>query len=173
MWRHVVTLLALAVGLGACDRRIYVVDGVTDGDTFYLAEYAYFDDDPALQAWMAYSLDLAACQLLIGGPNPARNSSFACELSARESLVDEWRDQVANDGTAEDPYLDALLDVEEADWLPEYVAVELGRRGWVVPEDLKIDGYRDWREGNLTGHRVERRLIGSWNFRDEVTASVE
>lgn len=173
MWRLIFTIVVLAAGLAACDRRIYVVDGVTDGDTFYLAEYAYFDDDPALQAWVAYSLDLAACQLLLGGSNPARNSSYACELSARESLVDEWRDQLSSDQTVTDPYLDQLLIVEEQDWLPEYVAIELRRRGWDLPANLKIDAYRDWRESHLRQHRVERRLIGSWNFRDEVTANVE
>ena len=60
----------LAALLAGCNTQIYTRDGVTDGDTFYVAEHAYYDPDPALGAWLTYSLDLAACQLTIGGANP-------------------------------------------------------------------------------------------------------
>ena len=65
-----------------------------------------------------------------------------------------------------DPYLDALLDIVDAGFLPEYVAVEYGRRHWTLPADLDVTGYRDWRRESLRGHRTERRIIGSWNFRN-------
>ena len=41
--------------LSACNSEIYVRDGVTDGDTFYLAERALTDDDRINQpdGWLA------------------------------------------------------------------------------------------------------------------------
>ncbi|MEL7536982.1 MAG: hypothetical protein AAFM91_07890 [Pseudomonadota bacterium] len=158
--------LASVVVLAACDGRIYTRGGVTDGDTFYVAEYAYFDEDPVTQAWLAYSLDLSACQLMIGGDNPARNSSYDCELGAREALDQEWRERRALDSTAADRYLDAHNRVVEAGWLREYVAVELRRDDWELPDDLDTNAYRDWRRDNLRGHRPMQRLLGSWNYRD-------
>ena len=56
--------------------EIYTRDGVTDGDTFYLAPSAFTDDDPAFQSWVTYSLMKSTCQLEIGGENPARANSF-------------------------------------------------------------------------------------------------
>jgi hypothetical protein len=53
--------------LVACNSEIYTRDGVTDGDSFYLAPQAFQDDDPVLQSWVAYSLMKSACQLDIGG----------------------------------------------------------------------------------------------------------
>ena len=57
--------------------EIYTRDGVTDGDTFYLAPRAWADDDPVLQSWVAYSLMKSTCQLEIGGDNPARKALLA------------------------------------------------------------------------------------------------
>ena len=58
--------------LVACNGEIYTRDGVTDGVAFYLAPVAFASDDPATQAWVAYSLMKSVCQLEIGGDNPAR-----------------------------------------------------------------------------------------------------
>ena len=68
--RNVIFTLLLV--LAACNSSIYTKDGVTDGDTFYLAPRAWADDDPVLQSWVAYSLARSACQLEVGGDNPAR-----------------------------------------------------------------------------------------------------
>jgi hypothetical protein len=79
--------------LSACNSEIYVRDGVTDGDTFYLAERALTDDDPVLQSRVRYSLTKSTCQLQIGGENPARASSLECELSLRRMLLDAWNER--------------------------------------------------------------------------------
>lgn len=157
--------LVPALTVAGCDGGIYVRDGVTDGDTFYLAENAYHDDDPVLQSWVAYSLDLSTCQLTIGGDNPAHNSSFACEYGARQALADAWVEKTADDPTSADPYLDNLVKIREADFLREYVADSYARRGWNVPDDLAIREYDRWRRDNLHGHRREQRITGSWNYR--------
>ncbi len=164
-------IAGLAALLAACQGSIYSRDGVTDGDTFYLAEYALYDPDPVLQAWVVYSLDLSACQLKLGGDNPARNSSFACEYAARRMLVDAWREAKGANAAQQDDYLDDLLRVDDAGFLQEYVALEFKRRRWEIPENLAIAAYKRWRKTALAGHKRERRLVGSWNFEERTAAN--
>lgn len=166
-----VAVLALVATLFAgCNGEIYVIDGVTDGDTFYLSDRAFSDTDPVLQSWVAYSLARSVCQLEVGGENPARNNTFECELKSRRILVDTWREQKAEDENTADRYLDALLSVDDADYLAEYVARFHLKRHWALPPDLDMHGFGNWRRGNLLKHRPQTRIVGSWNFaRNRVT----
>lgn len=156
-----IVVLALAVG---CSGEIYLRDGVTDGDTFYLADRALSDADPVLQSWVRYSLARSACQLEIGGDNPARATSFDCELTARRHLLEAWAEYRLADPALADPYLNSLTAVEDAGFLPEYVVHYHGRGSWRLPDELNADGFSDWRRRNLHGHDPETRLIGSWNY---------
>jgi hypothetical protein len=155
----------------ACSGEIYVRDGVTDGDTFYLADRALTDSDPALQSWVSYSLTRSACQLQMGGDNPARASSFECELLARRHLLDAWHEQQVGDPDIRDRYLDLLSAVFEAGFLPEYVADNFGKRHWDVPPDLDKRGYSAWRREHLRRHKPVTRLVGSWNYARNVRAA--
>ena len=157
-------LIAGLLGLAACNHSVYTKDGVTDGDTFYLAPRAWADDDPALQSWVTYSLVRSACQLELGGGNPARNSDYGCELTAREHLLDAWIQQRAEHPLATDPYLDTLLRVREAGYLDEYTVAYFGRRDWSVPAEVQHDRFARWRREQLKGHKAETRIIGSWNY---------
>ena len=109
--------------LAACNSEIYTRDGVTDGDTFYLAPRAYSDDDPVLQSWVAYSLAKSVCQIDIGGEIPARVSDYGCEFTARRHLVDAWHEQRLEHGAIADAYLDDLMRVSEAGFLDEYLSL--------------------------------------------------
>jgi hypothetical protein len=158
-------ILATAlVALSGCNSSVYTRDGVTDGDTFYLAPLAWADDDPALQSWVTYSLVRSACQLEIGGDNPARNSEYGCEFTARRHLVDAWEQQRSANPGAEDPYLDALLRVRKAGFLDEYTVRYFGRDDWVVPAEVRVQDFRRWQRRHLRGHKPETRMIGSWNY---------
>lgn len=154
-------ILLVAAG---CSSEIYLRDGVTDGDTFYLAQQALVDDDPVLQSWVSYSLTSSACQLALDGDNPARASSFDCELMARRHLLETWQER----GGSGDAYLDTLLAVREAGWLPEYVAFHLRRDNWALPADLDLDGYRAFRRAHHPRHRARTQLVGSWNYASNV-----
>jgi len=166
---HPIYLILLFLSLVAgCSSEIYVRDGVTDGDTFYLPNHALTDDDPVLQSWVRYSLALSTCKLMIGGDNPARASSYDCELTARRHLVDAW---VELRGDAVDHYLDTLANVRDDGWLPEYVAANLGRDEWVLPPDLDLDGYRHSADVPAARHRAETRIIGSWNYARNVNSA--
>ncbi len=153
----------VAAAAPACSGEIYLRDGVTDGDTFYLSDIALHDDDPALQSWVSYSLTRSACQLQIGGDNPARASSFDCELMAREHLIETWQEQVS-DEQAIDNYLDDLLRVQQSGFLDEYVAHYFGRKSWKLPSEIQKQAFDEWRREFLRGHKPQTRLIGSWNY---------
>ena len=162
MWRPCV--LAPLLLAAACNSEIYVRDGVTDGDTFYLAPVALQDNDPVLQSWVAYSLMRSTCQLEIGGPNPARANSFDCEYRARDVLIDSWADKQVVDAGLDDPYLDALREVDDAGYLQEYVVHYFGREGWEVPAGIDIRSFELWRRHALPRHRPQTHLVGSWGY---------
>lgn len=160
--------LLICLFLTACDHGIYTRDGVTDGDSFYLAPSAFSNDDPAYQSWVTYSLIKSACQLKLGGENPARESSFDCEYRSRKQLVNTWREKQQLDQSVEDVYLDRLVEVQVAGFLAEYTMHFLGKPHWNPPEGLRVEEFLDWRRGNLHGHRVQTRITGSWNFHHKV-----
>jgi len=161
---RILLLLALLPTL-ASGGEIFIRDGVTDGDTFYLAPQAYSDDDPVLQSWVTYSLMRSACKLQIGGDNPARNSDYGCEFTARRHLVEAWEAQRTEHDGATDGYLDDLLRVRDAGFLDEYTVHYFGKKHWQVPAEVRVDQFRAWRRENLREHKPQTRIIGSWNYR--------
>lgn len=160
-----ILLLSGLLALAACNTSVYTRDGVTDGDTFYLAPRAWADDDPALQSWVAYSLVKSACQLEVGGDNPSRTSDYGCELTAREHLLETWDEQRSEHEGASDPYLDTLLRVRRAGFLDEYTIHYFGNPRWTVPAEVRVADFRRWQRTNLKWHTPQTRLIGSWNYR--------
>jgi hypothetical protein len=168
--RHLAALAATGLLASACNGEIYVRDGVTDGDTFYLAERALIDSDPVLQSWVSYSLTRSVCQLELGGDNPARASSFDCELMARRHLLETWHERQAKNPDIKDTYLDELSAVQKEGYLPEYVAEHFRRRHWSLPSDLRRRAYREWRREHLNHHAPATHLAGSWNYARNVRA---
>lgn len=162
-------LILLSTILAGCNGEIYVRDGVTDGDTFYLAERALADSDPVLQTWVSYSLARSACQLQIGGDNPARTSSFDCELTARRLMLDTWSEKKAWDPAMNDLYLDQLSLVSESGYLDEYVVRHYRKDHWQIPDGLDLTSYTKWARRNIPGHNPEMRIIGSWNYARNVS----
>lgn len=156
--------LICCLAITACSGEIYVRDGVTDGDTFYLAERALTDDDPALQSWVSYSLARSTCKLGIGGDNPARESSFDCEYSARKLLLQTWTEKQAEDPALSEEYLDELAIIQDAGYLDEYVARHFRRKHWQLPDDVDVRQYRRWQRDTLPDHHPRTRLVGSWNY---------
>ena len=165
---RIASLVILTVAAG-CGSEMYVRDGVTDGDTFYLADRAFADDDPVLQSWVTYSLARSACQLDVGGTNPARQSTYGCEFSARQLLLDSWQQHRDEDPALAHEYLDELLAVRRAGFLDEYVVHYFGRRKWQVPAEVDVRAFRQWRRKHLAGHRPQTHIIGSWNFAENVS----
>jgi hypothetical protein len=162
---RLMVLLLLFPALAAAS-EIYTRDGVTDGDTFYLAPGAMGNDDPAYQSWVTYSLIKSTCQLELGGEIPSSASSFDCEYRSRLHLVNTWQEKLGLDATISDAYLNALIEVQAAGFLAEYTALFFGKTTWVLPEGLRADAFDQWRKKHLRGHRKQTRITGSWNYRD-------
>ena len=169
MVARLLTASVLVIAIAACSSDIYLYDGVTDGDTFYLAQHALSDADPALQSWVSYSLGKSACQLRIGGENPARASSFECELTARRLLLESWNEKVLRNPDTHDQYLDDLASIHDAGYLPEYVARYFTKADWTMPEHVRNREFRQWQRRHLPGHRPQTIFTGSWNYRERVT----
>lgn len=151
--------------LAACSGDIYLRDGVTDGDTFFLSPAAAASEDPATRSWVSYSLTRSTCQLGLDAPDPARANSYQCELIARRHLLESWREQgIQAPGETEDHYLDSLQSVAAAGYLAEYVAWYYGETGWELPDTLDLRGFRSWRKKHLHGHRPQTRITGSWGY---------
>jgi hypothetical protein len=148
-------LLCIVVIVSACNGQVYLRDGVTDGDTFYLAETAWTEPD--------------TCQLQLGSDNPARASSFNCELTARRLLLQTWLERKIEQSDATDEYLDDLAQVEAAGYLDEYVARFLEKRHWDLPDELETRAFKKWQRKHLPGHEAETRIIGSWNYTRNVS----
>ena len=157
--------------LAGCQSDIYLRDGVTDGDTFFVAPSAYAGDDPVVASWVRYSLIRSSCQLRVGGENPARVSSYHCEFRARRHLVDAWLENRDRGDRHEDVYLDSLVRVHEAGFLDEYAAHYLGTDEWQLPQDLDLDAFAGWRRMHLKGHRAKTRLTGYWGYRRTAAGS--
>lgn len=158
------SLLAAAL-LSACASDVYVRGGVTDGDTFFVAPVAYATDDPSVASWLRYSLIRSTCQLELGGPNPARANSYACELKGREHLVDAWLEHRASGGDHEDAYLDDLATVREAGFLDEYTAHYFAKDERRRSQTFDWKGFERWRGRHLKRHRPQTRLVGYWGYR--------
>ncbi len=123
------------------------------------------DDDPVLQSWVTYSLMRSTCKLEIGGDNPARNSDYGCEFTARRHLVEAWEAQREEHQDVADDYLDDLLRVRDAGFLDEYTVHYFGKKHWQVPAEVQVDKFKRWQRQNLRGHKPQTRIIGSWNYR--------
>lgn len=163
-------LLALIPAL-ASGGEIYTRDGVTDGDTFYLVPTAVTNDDPVFQSWVTYSLMKSSCQLMLGGDNPARASSFGCEFTARQQLVNAWEEKYAINQDITSEYLETLSAVNQAGFLAEYTAHYFGRKHWELPPGLRVAAFQEWRRQHLRRHRPETRITGSWNYAAVVDGS--
>ena len=78
-----------------------------------------------LALWGSYGIALATAAEKLG------HDDFAAELEARTFLADAWKKDRASTA-ARDPYLDTLVAVRDAGFMPEYVLAFLTRQGWTI-----------------------------------------
>ena len=158
-------LLSLVLALTACSGEIYLRDGVTDGDTFYLARRATADPDPVLQSWVSYSLTISACQLQSGSPNPARATSFDCELSATaQPVVDLAGEKSARSGSWPMPILTISTSLKPqvfcASTSPAVSSAATGRSRRTSTSGPIAAG----RGNTCAATEPETHITGSWNY---------
>ena len=164
MHRALITSICLLFAASSCGGNIYVRDGSGDGDTFVLSNSALESTDPVTLSWVSYSLTRSTCQLRTGSANPARTSSFNCEVTARRHLLDKWAEQKEAQPGAADAYLDSLAAVQQANFLSEYVVRYFRKENWELPADLRNFEFRQWSVEHLMEHEPQTRMTGSWRF---------
>jgi hypothetical protein len=164
MCRSLIFALCILLAATACGGDVYVRDGVGDGDTFVLSNSALESTDPVTQSWVSYSLTRSTCQMRGGSANPARTSTFNCEITARRHLLDKWAEQKEQRPAISDPYLDTLSSVQQAGFLSEYVVRFYRKENWELPPDLRAYEFRKWSVEHLMDHVPETWMTGEWSF---------
>ena len=82
--------------------------------------------------------------------------TFSEELEARESMLELWKELKQKNKGLSDEYLDSLVKVEKAGFLPEYVWYYFNSGEWIEkPNGLKINQFNSWRTRNLAGHKPQ------------------
>jgi hypothetical protein len=109
-----------------------------------------------LGPWVSYTIARAACVKSQNG-----NLTFSCEALGREMLVSSWVDAKKQSPAAADPYLDALLTVNEAGFLKPYVWVYFGSASWEGPPD-NLEAFQAWASTHLTEHNPETHVLGEY-----------
>jgi hypothetical protein len=99
----------------------------------------------------------------IAGVSQHGNHSFKIEVMARETLLAAWQGAKAKNAGAKDSYLDALLTVQQAGFLPEYVWFYLRDPDWTEPPLLKNTEFQEWSAVHLSGHLAETHMIAEFH----------
>jgi tetratricopeptide (TPR) repeat protein len=82
--------------------------------------------------------------------------TFKEELEARKMLSDAWANVKKQDPAVNDAYLNALVAVKEAGFLPEYVWYFLWDRGWGhAGGPVRLKAFDEWRALRLEDHTAE------------------
>jgi hypothetical protein len=127
-----------------------------DAQTTIVLDARLMNDSPgAVMPWTAYAIALG-----IEAKKTGYLGDYKGELKARAMLADAWRDLRGQGQPHRDAYLDALVGVADAGFMPEYVLSFLARPGWIVPAHdlavLKLAAFKEWIPGHLgRQHRVQ------------------
>jgi len=126
-----------------------------------LDESLFEKPEGVLGAWLAYGqhrLVWAETKYLKENPEQTvYKYSFAEELEARDTLCQLWKELKKGDS---DDYLDALLMVREAGYLPEHVWQYLHAPEWGArPKELQTLRFSQWERENLKGHRPQTLAV--------------
>lgn len=129
------------------------------------AEQAAVNVDPqavaqgaeGLATWLAYGTVKAKLFEDRSGRSHNRSADdFALELAGRTAMADVWSRQRAT-AAKPNPYLDLLVDLQQAGLLDEYVVAFFARPGWTVPGEalaaFDLGAFTSWRSKRLDGHQ--------------------
>jgi hypothetical protein len=117
-----------------------------------------FDDAQEGAVWLAYGVSLAHWATQSGAvenaPVGVLEPSFDGELSARRALIAIWREILQKEPRTM-AYMDALMRIEAAGFLREYVWTVHWRGSWKQPPaGLRIADFYAWHRRELAGHEA-------------------
>ena len=116
-----------------------------------------FDSPHETAFWTAYGVSLAGWVSKHRHGDTAPEGPFLvtyeAELYAREKLIAIWKEMIAKQPRSF-PYADAMLKVEAAGLLREYVWYHHRRADWgLPPAGLRLDEFLDWSRRNIPDHK--------------------
>ena len=125
-------------------------------------ELGKYEDDAEGAIWLAYALGLAnwatSSGALDAAPVGPLVPTFDGELAARSLLITIWRESQASKAAKPSAYMDALLRVQDAGFLREYVWTVHWRSSWKdQPADLRLAAFYAWQRSALAGHQPQTR----------------
>lgn len=154
--------LPLVMALAACASRATGGGAATpapgsDKAVVNVGPEAVAQGEQGLAAWILYGA--ARAKLFEARAGQAHNRSaddFALELEARTAMAGFWSEQRAK-ADKPNPYLDLLVDLQQAGLLDEYVVAFLARPGWTVPgpalAGFDLRAFASWSGQRLQGHQ--------------------
>jgi hypothetical protein len=102
--------------------------------------------------WMAYGLSLKAWPVELdknGKPN-----LYEREVFARSKTALIWQGLRDKKTVNPDEYLDALVAINDANFMAEYVWSFIYKASVVQPSSLKLGKFKQWMTANLPGHKA-------------------
>ena len=117
--------------------------------------------EEALPAWLAYAgIRLRWRTKTYLEQNPGAGPyryTFAEEAAARDACARVWIERREFQKGKPDAYLDRLIEVFKAGYIPEYTWTYLRDPLWARPVGLRLAEFDLWREVNLKDHQAETR----------------
>ena len=111
--------------------------------------------------WMSYVLSLLKWD--DENKNKEHRYLFEREVYARENSATVWSELKEKNSDAVEKNLDILLRVKEAGLMREYVWFYLRGSDWKIPEDLKLEKFKEWRERNIPDYKPETKASLRFN----------
>jgi hypothetical protein len=84
--------------------------------------------------------------------------SFEEEVEARTTVAKIYQQLQTSDKDLNLPYFNALLRVEQAGFMPEYVWHYLHQQAWKqIPASIRMEAFETWQRSNLAEHKPMTR----------------
>lgn len=102
--------------------------------------------------WLAYGIALKAWEIELDKNN--KPDLFKREVYARSTTAKIWRELRENKSNDADPALDALVAINNAGLMTEYVSVYIFRNADLQLDNAAMTKFSDWMDQNLPAHNA-------------------
>ena len=102
--------------------------------------------------WMAYGLSLKAWLVELG--KNGKPNLYKREVFARSKTALIWQELRENKTVTPDKDLDALVAINDANYMGEYVWIYIHKSLGMQPSGLKLDQFMQWMTANLLDYKA-------------------
>ena len=122
----------------------------TSGDVNISPEL--FKNENSSTGWFAYGISLKAWKMELDENN--KPDLFKREVYARSNTAKIWSELRENKSNSADPALDALVLIDNAGLMKEYVSIYIFQNSHSRLDDIAIKKFTDWMNNNLPNHKA-------------------